>query len=155
MSKNTNTENTLPKSIKKTAEETFLEVLKQLENKELSELAAKAIIKTLEKKVGSKSSATGEKVVTTLTDDLDNVIGKLCNVTQKWFKIDRFAPKSGRVKEIDSIMKKEYSKISSIKKQAQKKFEEITLAKPEDKIKLLTEYEELVLNPSTLTCHRR
>ena len=132
----------LPENIKKTSAATY-GLIESLKNSgEITEDIFTKISKTLEKTVG-KSGPKGEKVQHMLYDENGEIIGRYCNVTHKWFNIDRFAPKSGRVKEMDLIMKKEYTRVSKIKNEAEELFTQLTQADPSEKLELLTKYEEL------------
>lgn len=133
---------TIPENIKKTSTLTYTVISTLLSDKLIDQAIFDKISKTLEKAVlGSK--ATGEKVLHFLYDEENNIIGRYCNVTHLWFTIDRFMAKSGRVKEMDTLMKKEYMRVGKIKKEAEDLFISLTQAKPEDKLALLTQYEEL------------
>ncbi len=133
---------TIPENIKKTATSTYETISTLLEKGEISQPVFDKIAVTLEKAVGATKVA-GEKVLHFLYDDENEVIGRYCNVTHKWFPIDRFAPKSGRVKEMDTIMKKEYARVAKIKGEAEELFVTLTQADPSEKLELLTKYEEL------------
>lgn len=133
---------TIPENIKKTAVHTYETLSRLLEKGDISQPAFDKIASTLEKAVGMTKSA-GEKVQHFLYDDVGETIGRYCNVTHKWFPIDRFAPKSGRVKEMDTIMKKEYARVAKIKTEAEELFVTLTQADPSEKLELLTKYEEL------------
>lgn len=133
---------TIPENIKKTAHSTYEVITKLLDAGDITESGFNKIASTLEKAVGSAKSA-GEKVLHFLYDEEGEVIGRYCNVTHKWFGIDRFAPKSGRVKEMDTVMKKEYTRVAKIKTQAEELFVTLTQADPSEKLDLLTQYEEL------------
>lgn len=133
---------TIPENIKKTAHSTYEVITALLESGDLAQAGFNKIASTLEKAVGSTKQA-GEKVLHFLYDNENEIIGRYCNVTHKWFGIDRFAPKSGRVKEMDVIMKKEYTRVAKIKKEAEELFVSLTQADPSEKLDLLTQYEEL------------
>ena len=133
---------TIPENIKKTAELTYNTISILLENNGIDQVAFDKIASTLTKAIG-KSKATGEKVQHMLYDELNEIIGRYCNVTHKWFAIDRFMAKSGRVKEMDLLMKKEYTRVSKIKTEAEELFTTLTQADPSEKLELLTKYEEL------------
>ena len=132
----------LPENIKKTSVATFVALTTLLDAKEISQEIFDKLVLTITKTSKGVKGA-GEKVIHFLYDDEDEVIARYCNVTHKWFPIDRFAPKSGRVKELDVLMKKEYARVNKIKKQAEDVFASLTQASPEDKLDILTQYEEL------------
>ena len=132
----------IPENIKKTALLTFTTISSLLEKGDITDSVFKKIEATLTKAVGSAKQA-GEKVLHFLYDEDNEIIGRYCNVTHKWFAIDRFAPKSGRVKEMDGIMKKEYTRVAKIKTEAEALFVTLTQADPSKKLDLLTQYEEL------------
>ena len=133
---------TIPENIKKTSASTYEAITKLLDSNEISQSIFDTIVSTITKTTKGVGKA-GEKIIHFLYNDEDEVIARYCNVTHKWFPIDRFAPKSGRVKELDLLMKKEYSRVNKIKKQAEEVFESLTQASPEDKLDILTQYEEL------------
>lgn len=136
---------TLPENIKKTSALTFSLITTLRDSGDITEDTFNKISKTLEKTAGSKSKA-GEKVQHMLYDTEGNLIGRYCNVTHRWYEIDRFAPKSGRVKEMDLLMKKEYTRVSKIKTEAEELFAQLTQADPAEKLDLLTKYEEVKEN---------
>lgn len=133
---------TIPENIKKTAELTYTTLATLLEGGEITQSVFDKVTGTLVKAV-SGTKSTGEKILHFLYDAEGEVIGRYCNVTHKWYNIDRFAPKSGRVKEMDTIMKKEYTRVAKIKKEAEELFVTLTQADPSEKLDLLTKYEEL------------
>lgn len=133
---------TIPENIKKTAVSTYETISALLKSGDITEAIFAKIEVTLIKAVGATKVA-GEKVLHFLYDAENEVIGRYCNVTHKWFAIDRFAPKSGRVKEMDVIMKKEYGRVAKIKTEAEALFVTLTQADPSEKLELLTQYEEL------------
>ncbi len=136
---------TIPENIKKTATLTYTTISTLLEDGKIDQSAFDVISSTLTKIIG-KSKASGEKVLHFLFDSENEVIGRYCNVTHKWYEIDRFAPKSGRVKEMDVLMKKEYTRVSKIKQEAEALFVTLTQADPSEKLELLTQYEEMKEN---------
>ncbi len=133
---------TIPENIKKTAELTYTTLSELLAKDEINQSIFDKLASTMTKMVG-KTKGTGEKVLHFLYDIDDEIIGRYCNVTHQWFAIDRFAPKSGRVKEMDQLMKKEYTRVSKIKQEAEALFITLTQADPSEKLELLAQYEEL------------
>ena len=133
---------TIPENIKKTSVATFIAIQALLTSGELTQESFDKIEFTLRKAVGATKQA-GEKVISFLYDDDNEVIARFCNVTAKWFTIDRFLAKSGRVKEMDLLMKKEYTRVGKIKKDLEQKWVELMDAEGSDKLDLLNAYEEL------------
>lgn len=132
----------IPENIKKTAHVTYVKLQNLLESDKITQEVFEGIANTLVKAVGTVKGG-GEKVLHFLYDENNDILGRYCNVTHKWFNIDRFAPKSGRVKEMDQLMKKEYTRVSKIKTEAEELFVTLTQADPSEKLDLLTKYEEL------------
>jgi len=133
---------TIPENIKKTSTLTYEAITDLLGKDEITQSVFDIIARTLTKAVmGAKSS--GEKLFHFLYNEEGTVIARYCNVTHKWFTIDRFMAKSGRVKEMDILMKKEYNRVGKIKKDAEDLFVSITQADPSEKLEMLTKYEEL------------
>ncbi len=133
---------TIPENIKKTSTLTYSVISTLLSDELIDQSIFDKISKTLEKAVKGINS-NGEKVLHFLYNEDNEIIGRYCNVTHLWFPLDRFMAKSGRVKEMDLLMKKEYMRVGKIKKEAEELFISLTQAQPEDKLELLTKYEEL------------
>lgn len=133
---------TIPENIKKTSALTYAVITTLLSDELIDQSIFDKISKTLEKAVmGAKSN--GEKVLHFLYNEDNDILGRYCNVTHKWFTPDRFMAKSGRVKEMDTLMKKEYMRVGKIKKEAEELFVSLTQADPSEKLEMLTKYEEL------------